>query len=271
MKLRAQHRTIISAVRPNAGVAAAYRKALLQQIERIGADVEDVVVPIYKKKLGLDATLRGALAGLRRRWLKNFDGIAPQIAESFAQNAMKHTDLAFNAALSKGGFTVPFRLTPKIQMELVKRTKTNVDLIKTIPEEFFRDVHKAVFDSVKAGRDLSALTEHLHHAYDVTRRRAAFIARDQNNKATASIHQLRQLELGITQGRWRHTAASVTPRPEHQDFDGQEYDVATGHDFDDELGPVLPGEAYNCGCVGESIIPGFDGEDGEQSNQGEER
>jgi len=248
MKLHSptSQRILIAPTYPNAGVRAAYQRSLARLVEAMIDDTDAQIKAAYLQRMTFDRSLVATLRALKRNWLGSFDSMRFNIAESFANNALRHHDLAFSAALSKGGFTVPFQLTPKIQAAMIGRTKTNVDLIRTIPKQFFKDIHKQVFESVRAGRKLGELTEHLHDAYGVTRRRAALIARDQNNKATAQIHKIRQLELGITTGIWRHTAASVHPREEHAAFDGEEYDIEKGHDFDDDFGSAQPGEAINC-------------------------
>lgn len=262
MKLRAPGRTriIVPGPRPNAGVRAGYARALNRLLTEMLDDVDGRVLSSYRQLL-YDASLRSTLRALRAKWTSSFDSASSVLSQAFANNVLRHSDLAFSAALSKAGFTVPFHVTPQIQAHLTQITKRNVGLIKSIPRQFFREVQDEVFASVKAGRNLTELTEHLHERYTITRRRAGLIARDQNNKATSSIHRLRQLELGITRGIWNHTAASLQPRPEHQDFNGQEYDIQAGHDFDDGAGPVQPGEDINCGCFGSSIIPGYDTED----------
>ena len=49
------------------------------------------------------------------------------------------------------------------------------------------NVEGLVMRSVQTGRDLRQLTTDLQEQFGVTRRRAAFIARHQSNKATASM------------------------------------------------------------------------------------
>ena len=205
--------------------------------------------------------LQSKMKKLRVKWEAHFDEVAPTVAETFATQAASHADMAFSGALNRSGFSVPFKFTKELERAIGRRVSDNVGLIKSIPSEFFGEIQAKVMESVKAGRDLKHLTEHLQHSYGVTKRRAEDIARDQNNKATAAIHQLRQKALGITQGVWRHTMASVHPRESHAAFDGETYNTQEGHDFDDGFGPVIPGEAINCGCVSYSIIPGYDEEE----------
>jgi SPP1 gp7 family putative phage head morphogenesis protein len=109
--------------------------------------------------------------------------------------------------------------------------------------------------SVQNGRDLGTLSKGLQKQFGVSKRRAALIARDQNNKATAVIARTRQQSLGITQAKWRHSHAGKTPRPSHVHADGEVYDIAKGMYLDGEW--VWPGTAINCRCTSQPIIQGF--------------
>ena len=114
--------------------------------------------------------------------------------------------------------------------------------------------------SVANGRDLAHLTEQITKRTGVTKRRAALIARDQNNKATSVLTRTRMIENGVTKARWQHSAGGKTPRPEHvkASRDRMVFDLSKGHDFDNGEGTVWPGTAINCRCVAIPIIPGFD-------------
>ena len=63
----------------------------------------------------------------------------------------------------------------------------NVNLIKSIPQHYFTEVTGLVQRSASMGRDVEFLADELHKRYEITRRRAEFIARDQSNKATEAI------------------------------------------------------------------------------------
>ena len=91
-------------------------------------------------------------------------------------------------------------------------------------------------------------------------RRARLIARDQNNKATSLFQKTRQKGFGITKAIWSHTAASKQPREEHEEWNGEAYDVDEGMYSEVEEEQQWPGTAINCGCTSRSIIPGFDDE-----------
>ncbi len=162
--------------------------------------------------------------------------------------------------LRRAGLTVQFRMTPAAQEVYDAAVIENVGLIRSIAQQHLQDVEGMVMRSVQAGRDLGQLAPELRARYGITKRRAALIARDQNNKATAVIVRTRQKELGITQARWLHSHAGRVPRPSHVAFSegrdgGPYYDVEKGALIDGER--IFPGELINCRCVSRSVIPGF--------------
>jgi hypothetical protein len=163
-------------------------------------------------------------------------------------------------------FSVKFDLTPRLKRTIQQQLRDNIDLISTkrikdgpaIPRKNFARLRDMARESIERGRDLVGFTKDLEENFGITRRRASLIARDQNNKMTALFQRTRQLDCGITQAMWVHTAASLKPREEHEEFDRMTYSVEEGHDFDDGFGPVLPGEAINCSCLSAPVIPGYE-------------
>jgi SPP1 gp7 family putative phage head morphogenesis protein len=192
---------------------------------------------------------------LARRWQKRFDQLAPDLAKHFAQAATERSDASLRAALKRGGMTVKFTLTPAANDALQAVVAENVGLIRSIASEHLTDVQGILMRSVARGRDLGGMTKELEARYGVTRRRAATIARDQNNKASAIIQRVRQRELGIKEAIWMHSSAGREPRKSHQDFNGKRYNVETGAYIDGEW--IFPGEKINCRCVCKAVIPGL--------------
>ncbi|WP_096978826.1 phage head morphogenesis protein [Escherichia coli] len=199
--------------------------------------------------------MRNAIRKLARRWTKSFDSIAQKLAERFADNALKNADVSLYNALENAGFTVEFRMTAPMKNALQAAITENVGLIRSIPEKYFTEVEGLVMRSVARGRDLGYLTDELQKRYGITRRRAALIARDQNNKATSVMQAARQRSLGITQGIWRHSHAGKTPRISHLKADGETFDLSKGMYLDGKW--VMPGEEINCRCTWSPVIPGL--------------
>ncbi|TAL90941.1 MAG: phage head morphogenesis protein [Candidimonas sp.] len=200
--------------------------------------------------------LRKAMRKMARRWQHRFDQAAPELADYFATNAVDRADGALKSILKRSGFSVEFKMTAEANDVMQATIGEQVGLIKSIASEHLTQVEGLVMRSVSAGRDLHSLAESLEKSYGVTKRRAALIARDQNNKATASINRVRQEALGIDEAEWMHSRGGAHPRPSHVAANGKRYKVKEGMLIDGEY--IRPGEKINCRCISRSIIPGFD-------------
>jgi uncharacterized protein with gpF-like domain len=258
---------ILRPVRPNLGVQAAYRDRMDAMIKAMHESIVYHLLPAYRENkpaMAADAApaieLARIVRQLTRTWQRRFDEAAPQMADYFATAATDRADGALQSILRGAGLAVAFRPTP-VTLDIYQATiAENVGLIKSIASQHLTEVEGLVMRSVQAGRDLGPLAKAIEHRYGVTRRRAALIARDQNNKATATITRARQAELGITKAKWVHSAAGKTPRPSHVAFaagreGGPIYDVNEGAFIDGER--IWPGELINCRCVSRPILTGL--------------
>jgi len=248
-------------VRPNAGVEAWYRKKLDKAVTEMNNSVVYWLTANYRASgaMAMDATpatiMRSAMKKLASRWLSNFGRLADRLAGQFSETVMKNSDGALLKSLDDAGFTVEFRMTAPMRNALQATIGENVGLIRSIPERYLRDVEGLVMRSVKKGRALGELTEEIEQRYALTRRRAARIARDQNNKATTAMQAARQQSIGITKGIWRHSHAGKTWRPSHVKADGQEFELSKGIFLDGKW--VMPGEEIECKCTWSPVIPGI--------------
>ena len=250
-------------VHANQGIEAAYRKRLDKLVDEMQRSVVYWLTAAYRRnvpEIAQDESPAMALTKMMRRlakqWQRRFEEAAQPVATEFAETSMSAADLSLRNALRQKGFSVQFQMTRAANDVFQATVQENVGLIKSIAAEHLQDVQGLVMRSVTQGRDLEGLVEDLQKRYGVTKRRAAFIARDQNNKATATITRVRQQGLGIKQAKWRHSRGGRHPRKSHQEADGKAYDVDKGMLIDGEY--IRPGELPNCRCVAISIIPGFD-------------
>ena len=263
MKLRAPRPTPLGAVRSSAALEARYRARLERAIDDMNASLVYWLRARYRATgaaMALDASpaaeLRRAMRKLARRWQAQFDALAPKLAAWFATAANERVDGDLKRMLREGGFTVRFTMTRKQNETYQAVIGENVALIKSIASQHLAAVEGVVMRSVQAGRDLGSLVKALEEGYGVTRRRAAFIAKSQNNMATAVLERTRQLELGLTHAQWGHSAGGREPRPEHVAFSGKTYEIAKGAFLEGKW--TWPGVEPNCRCVSYPIIPGFD-------------
>lgn len=253
---------VLAAVHPNSGIEAAYRRKLDALVAEMHKSVLFWLSAAYKAtppKMAADASpaemLRRAFARVARRWQRRFDDMAPNLAKYFATASMERADGALASILKEGGMTVEFKMTPAVNDAFRATLFENVNLIKSIPQQYLTQVQGSVMRSVQTGRDLGVLRKEIEARYELTRKRATLIAKDQNNKATAVITRARQSELGITQALWMHSSAGKHPRASHVAANGKPYDVAKGMFLDGVW--TFPGHEINCRCVSRSIVAGF--------------
>lgn len=254
-------------VHPNAGIAEAYRKRLDSLIDAMHRSVVYWLKASYRANepriLALDETpadaLRRSMRDLSSRWLKKFDDAAEALADYFTQSVEKRSSAALKKILRDGGMSVEFDMTPVMRDVVDATVHQNVALIKSIPAQYLEQVEGIVMRSVQTGRDLGQLADDLQRRLGVTKRRAALIARDQNNKATAAFNRVRLQEVGITECIWVHSGAGREPRPAHQKA-GRErtrFSVTKGW-YDPAVKRFIqPGELINCRCVGRPVVKGF--------------
>ncbi|MDE3023339.1 MAG: phage head morphogenesis protein [Pseudomonadota bacterium] len=215
-------------------------------------------------ELAQDATpisiINAAMSKMRDQWQKRFDDGAVKLAAWFAQKTKNYADDALKKILADAGFAVPFRMTEQMKIAYGAVISENVGLIRNISEQHLAQIEGMVMRSVQNNQDMGELYAQLKKRYAMTNRRAALIARDQNNKATAVIVKTQQLSIGITKAQWVHSTAGAHPRPSHvkASKDKLVYDIEKGAFIDGKY--IWPGTEINCRCVAKSLIPALNPE-----------
>lgn len=263
---------VLRPVHASAAIEAHYRARLLKLIDEMNESVTYWLRAAFRSNppemnaaLAMDelssSALRAAMKKLVKRWLNRFEEASLKLADYFAKDVSQRSDRVLRKILKEGGFAVEFKMTKAQRDVLGASVNENVSLIKSIPQQYLTQVEGMVMRSVQRGRDLGPLAEELQKQFGVTRKRAALIARDQNNKVNAALNRARQVELGITEAIWVHTHGGKTPRPSHVKAgrDRQRYNIATGWWDPDEKKFILPGELINCRCISRPVIKGYTG------------
>jgi hypothetical protein len=194
------------------------------------------------------------------KWQARFNKLSTSLAKKFAARASKVTDTQFMGALKSAGFTVAFKPTPASIEAYHAVLGENINLIRNLGRETLDDIQGKVWASVRAGHDMGTLSHQLHDSLGMNWRRAALIARDQNNKAKAVIEATRRKELGIKEAIWMHSGGGVTPRPSHvkAGADKVRFNIEQGWYDPDARKYIWPGTEINCRCVSKAVIPGLD-------------
>jgi SPP1 gp7 family putative phage head morphogenesis protein len=204
--------------------------------------------------------MRRIIAKLRNRWMKQIEEAAPKLADYFATAVQNRSDAELKKILRDGGFLVKFTNTKAMQDVRAATIAENVSLIKSIPSRFFDQIEGIISRGYAQGYDLKTVTDELQHTFGVTRKRAAFISRDQASKLNSQLTHVRYQEAGIQTMRWQHSLGGKTVRYTHRHvMNGKEYDIKEGmFDPDPKVNrTIYPGTLINCRCIGRAVLPGI--------------
>ena len=257
---------VLRPVRPNVGIRAAYQGRLTRLVEAMSDSVVYWLRASYRAntpRMAQDETpadaLRRSIRKLAMQWTKRFDIASEQLGDYFALSVEKRSSAALRKILRDGGISVEFKMTAAMRDVVDATIHANVALIKSIPSQYFDHVEGIVMRGVQTGRDVGQVTKELEGRLGVTKRRAAFIALDQNNKATAAFNKVRTTELGIDEAEWMHSGGGHELRPTHVQAgrDKVRYNISVGWYDPAVQRYIQPGEEIGCRCVGKPVTKGF--------------
>ena len=151
------------------------------------------------------------------------------------------------------GMTVRFKMTPGEQSVIDAIVHESVASIHSIAEKHFVGVEQAVMRSVLRGRDMSTLSIELREVFGMTYSEAEHIARNLNNRVTGLLARAHFMELGLTEGVWKHSRGG-NARPEHVAMSGKRFNLEEGAFLEGVW--TWPGVEIDCRCVMGPYIPG---------------
>lgn len=263
-RLRKRRGRLLKPVKPSHKVELWYKQQLLAVVAHLRKIAREELLPELKRMEPLyaagDGITRDAKVPRRplestfQRMGQRIGGIeqtANRLAALAVQRSADTVDDRLKAAIkSSVGVDISPVLTQSgpILDALRAATKDNIDLIKSIPEQYFEKLGDAVGKNMERGMRFEDLAKEIERIGDVTESRAKLIARDQTSKMNGAFNQARQTSLGIDRYVWQ-TSGDERVRPEHDANDGEIFrwdsPPATGH----------PGHDVNCRCV---ATPYFD-------------
>jgi uncharacterized protein with gpF-like domain len=244
---------ILPAMRPNHSLEVIYRKRLYKLIDGMHTATRKLWIPNIATDMAFDISKEDVLR-LQEHWKKVFADQADPLADFVITDGYKFNTRRFMKLLRDAGFAVSFQMTPEMQRIFDGAIYDNVNLIKSIPNQYFSRIRDYLEESVLKGQDLHTLTNKLEALPGVTRRQAALIAQDQNQKMTSRFNQARYSELGINQAVWNHSHGGNEPRPTHLKNDQKVYNVVTGWWDPHEGKHIQPGELINCKCFSRPVL-----------------
>ena len=123
----------------------------------------------------------------------------------------------------------------------------NTSLITTIPADMLSHVDRLVQRGITSGMPVDQLRSEIADRFDISKRHARVIARDQVGKLFGQINRVRQQALGVDEFEWE-TANDERVREEHQVLNGKRFSWAEG------AGGIMPGSEIQCRCAGQPVL-----------------
>ena len=254
-KHRGEKKKRVEPVKTPKGPEVKYRKWLQAIAKRLRVDTRDQLIPVLRRLQpeyvndGYARTLEQVFENLRRNFI-DIGRNAAIVSNSFTEDVNQVNKQRFYKAMENA---VGIKLSNVLQNEglediMYATTRENVALIKTIPEEYFKQIEGVVFRGTVQGRDATSMIKQITKIGYSTEKRARLIARDQTSKLNSALNQQRSQNLGIEEYIWR-TAGDERVRDSHKSKNGKTFrwddpPKDTGH----------PGEDIQCRCVAQSII-----------------
>lgn len=172
------------------------------------------------------------------------EGLAGRVGQATSDFQKKDLERQVRAAL---GIDLNAVLDAGLSKRMAAFTAENVALIKSIPNQYFDQVEKTVIAGMRSGIRHEEIAKDIEERFEVSKSRAALIARDQVGKWQSELDAARQQQLGVTRFIWR-TVHDERVRPEHQALDGEVFS------YDDPPSEGLPGTPINCRCYAEPVF-----------------
>ena len=191
------------------------------------------------------------------------EGTASQMVEKVGTTNKKKFDRVVERAtgVDLGAIVTAEGLEDFIELSVNK----NVSLIKSLPEEYLKQVETIVNNGVVSGARYTTIEKEIISKTGASAglaNRIKLIARNEVSTINAQINKRRSEALGIKKGIWRTSEDErvrgnpsgkyPNAKPSHFKLNGEEFDLSKGMKVNGEF--IFPGIPINCRCSYSPII-----------------
>lgn len=267
-----------TALNYNASQQIKYQQAILNLVHKMAIETKKQLIRLFHGEISkdffeqqkeasvMDASIasqaRILMNALTKKFTQLFSLKADPLAQAMLNGAEQTSKSTLHSSLKQlsGGLSLKTGVVPEGMEDVAKATiSENVSLIKSIPQQYFKDITGSVMRSITTGNGLADLLPDIQKYSGQTMRRAKNLALDQTRKAYNSINKQRMQAVGVKQFKWVHSGGGQYPRKSHIDISGHIFNFATLEQEQAELGVPLadrgiPGQAINCRCTMVPVI-----------------
>ena len=262
----------------NAALQGRYAAALERLVKQMTRETKKQLVKLFRGEISddyfknqekisaMDASLASQARILLNALSRTFEGLfdlkASSLAKTMVEATAKTSTTTVQESLKQltGGLTLKTSIVSSGQEEVsTALVEENVSLIKSIPQQYLKDVTGSVMRSITTGQGIADLIPEIQKYDGQTYRRAKNIALDQTRKAYNSINRQKLLNNGIKQFEWVHSGGGLHPRESHIKIEGKIFSFENVREEQAALGVPqsdrgLPGEPINCKCTMRAVI-----------------
>lgn len=181
-------------------------------------------------------------AGLRGDRLQRLAARYAEVTDDFQKDQLRDQ---LRAGLA---IDIPLGDTPRIREIKEQFAVENDAYIRSIPEKYFGEVEKTVYQAISTGKRHEEIAQeliaNLDGRFEVAESSAKLVARDQVGKLLGAATEARQSALGIESYIWRGVMDS-RERDEHVAREGKVFR------WDDPPEDGHPGQPIGCRCTAE--------------------
>ena len=254
-------------VDPNDSIEADYRIQLNSLIRLMAKDVKTELMPEIKR-------LKPEY--IADSWVDDVMSVIDRIVDRFTNQAMfaqyqriARRTISMQEAKSTASFVRSVNRAVGVDIKYMMNqegiqnlfdlsVRENVDLIKSIPKKYFDDLRLIVSDGMSKGYAPSKIAADIQKRTQSTKKRAAFIARDQVAKINSDITKQRMKQTGAKYFRWV-TSKDERVGSDHRKAANRITKYGKGvYTLKDGAPEGFPGNATrpNCRCTMTLLIPG---------------
>lgn len=255
----------------NAGIESWYMKELEKlsrqmtrecaaELKKLYANEDEQIK--FAEDDSISSQMRIKLNYLHKKYGDKFAEKSKELSKKLISKLITYSWVALNAAVKQ--ISPELKARKKLNAAEEEAAKAaifeNVNLIKSIPNQYFKEITDVVSRAILGGQGVESIAKHLEHYEGVTRRRAKNIARDQTHKTYEALSMRRAKTLGFTHFEWIHSGGSQQPRSYHM----REHPSGLNHGiFRIDEPPVIdpntgtrgfPGDLPNCHCTMRPVL-----------------
>ena len=257
-----------------------YRSIINKLANGLKKDIRELVLPILNrdKKLyqdSLSSDLDDTLSMLKTKYshiTKSHIADITQIVNSL--NRIQKNKFINNVNSAIGVDLAQILQNESLEDFVNMQINKNVSLVKSIPDEFFKQIEAEIYNGVSNGATYGSIAKRISGIKDISSvfgklsNRTKFIARNEVENINAALVKKRSEKVGLKKFIWqtsrdervRGNPAGLYPdaKCSHYKLDGKEFTWADGANCGTKV--IYPGSDFNCRCVAINIIEGINDE-----------